>query len=155
MGNHPCLVLVEWELLLIPLGWPMTEQTGSCLFSGWWRAYYSWRQGGWAHVGQVCGCSCLSSWVGETLPACFCSCHLERPADQASCGGSHIHFQHWCLRQWWGQHPWGHLCYLHWGVCVSLRETCCFSVDHGAPVATGCGFLGNHQDGCKWDCSGC
>ncbi len=34
MGNRPCLVLVEWELLLIPLGWPMTEQTGSCLFSG-------------------------------------------------------------------------------------------------------------------------
>lgn len=34
MGNHPCLVLVEWELLLIPLGWPMTEQTESCLFSG-------------------------------------------------------------------------------------------------------------------------
>lgn len=33
-GNHPCLVLVEWELLLIRLGWPMTEQTGSCLFSG-------------------------------------------------------------------------------------------------------------------------
>lgn len=34
MGNHPCLVLVEWELLLIPLGWPRTEQTESCLFSG-------------------------------------------------------------------------------------------------------------------------
>lgn len=34
MGNHPCLVPVEWELLLIPLGWPMTEQTESCLFSG-------------------------------------------------------------------------------------------------------------------------
>lgn len=34
MGNRPCLVLVEWELLLIPLGWPMTEQTASCLFSG-------------------------------------------------------------------------------------------------------------------------
>lgn len=34
MGSRPCLVLVEWELLLIPLGWPMTEQTESCLFSG-------------------------------------------------------------------------------------------------------------------------
>lgn len=34
MGNRPCLVLVEWELLLIPQGWPMTEQTESCLFSG-------------------------------------------------------------------------------------------------------------------------
>lgn len=34
MGNRPCLVLVGWELLLIPLGWPMTEQTESCLFSG-------------------------------------------------------------------------------------------------------------------------
>lgn len=34
MGIRPCLVLVELELLLIPLGWPMTEQTESCLFSG-------------------------------------------------------------------------------------------------------------------------
>lgn len=34
MGSRPCLVLEEWELLLRPLGWPMTEQTGSCLFSG-------------------------------------------------------------------------------------------------------------------------
>lgn len=34
MGSRPCLVLVEWELLLIPLGWPVTEQTASCLFSG-------------------------------------------------------------------------------------------------------------------------
>lgn len=34
MGSRPCLVLVEWELLLTPLGWPMTEQTESCLFSG-------------------------------------------------------------------------------------------------------------------------
>ena len=34
MGNRPCLVLVEWELLLIPQEWPMTEQTESCLFSG-------------------------------------------------------------------------------------------------------------------------
>lgn len=34
MGSHPCLVLVEWGLLLIPLVWPMTERTESCLFSG-------------------------------------------------------------------------------------------------------------------------
>lgn len=34
MGNRPCLVLAEWELLLIPPGWPMIEQTESCLFSG-------------------------------------------------------------------------------------------------------------------------
>lgn len=34
MGSHPCLVLVEWELLQIPPGWPVTEQTESCLFSG-------------------------------------------------------------------------------------------------------------------------
>lgn len=32
-GNHPCPVLVGWELLLIRLEWPMTEQTESCLFS--------------------------------------------------------------------------------------------------------------------------
>lgn len=34
MGSRPCLVLVEWGLLLIPLVWPMTERTENCLFSG-------------------------------------------------------------------------------------------------------------------------
>lgn len=34
MGSHPCLVRGEWELLQIPPGWPVTEQTESCLFSG-------------------------------------------------------------------------------------------------------------------------
>lgn len=58
-----------------------------------------------------------------------------------------------CMGAWVHARP--YLCYLHWEVCVSLQETCCFSVDHGVSAATDCGCLGYHRGDCRLDCSGC